>query len=61
MDLEDFKTQLAGVALPCHFFFSCINAMYSLFLRMHMEEVNRLIQFFVMLVKAKWSKDMLCV
>ena len=45
MDLEDFKTQLQDFLLPCHFF-SCINTLYSLFVRMHMEEVNRLIQFF---------------
>ena len=46
MDLEDFKTQLAGVSFALSFFFSCINTLYSLFLRMHMEEVNRLIPFF---------------
>ena len=46
MDIEYFKTQLARVSLPCHFFSSYINALYSLFLRMHMEEVNSLIQFF---------------
>ena len=61
MDLEDFKTWTCRICLPCHFFFSCINAVYSLFYRMHIEEVNRLIQFFIILVKAKWSKDMLCL
>ena len=30
--------------LSCFLFFSCINTVYSLFYRMHMEEVNRLIQ-----------------
>ena len=36
---------LRGFLLPCHFIL-CINTLYSLFVRMHMEEVNRLIQFF---------------
>ena len=30
---------------PCHFLL-CINTLYNLFVRMHMEEVNRLLQFF---------------
>ena len=56
MDLEDFKTQLAGVSFALSFFFSCINTLYSLFLRMNMEEVNRLIQFvFIIKTLAKSS------
>ena len=46
MDLENFKSQLVVFSFALSFFFSCINTLYSLFLRMHMEEVNRLIQFF---------------
>ena len=37
--------RLREFILPCHFL-SCINTLCSLFLRMHMEEVNILIQFF---------------
>ena len=47
MDLRGFKTQPAGFSFSLSFFSSCINTLYSLFFRMHMEEVNRLIQFFV--------------
>ena len=39
-NLQDFLFALS-------FFFSCIDTVYSLFFRMHMEEVNKLIQFFV--------------
>ena len=45
MDLADFKTQTCMISLFCHFFFSCINTVYSLFYRMHMEKVNGLIHF----------------
>ena len=45
VDLEDFKTQTCRISLPCYSFFSYINIVYSLFYRMHMEEVNRLLQF----------------
>ena len=45
--MEDFQTQLAGFSLPYHAFLSCINTVYTLFYKMHMEEVNRLIQFIV--------------
>ena len=46
MDLVDFKTQTRRISLFCHFFFSCINTVYSLFYRMHTKKVNVLIQFF---------------
>ena len=45
MNLADFKTQTRRISLFCHFFFSCINTVYSLFYGMHMEKVNGLIQF----------------
>ena len=45
---QGFKHKLAGFSLPCHSFCSCINTVYSLFYRMHMKELNRLIQFFLM-------------
>ena len=46
MDLVDFKTQTRKISLFCHFLFSCINTVYSLFYGMHTEKVNGLIQFF---------------
>ena len=45
MDLAAFKTQTRRISLFCHFFFSCINTVYSLFYGMHMEKVNGLIHF----------------
>ena len=46
VDLGGFKTQPAGFFfLPCHFLFHALNTMCSSFFRMHMEEVNKLIQF----------------
>ena len=38
MDLADFKTQTRRISLFCHFFFSCINTVYSLFYGMHTEK-----------------------
>ena len=42
-----FKTQTRRISLCRHFFFSCINTVYSLSYRMHTEKVNGLIQFLV--------------
>ena len=49
MDLADFKTQTRRISVCCHFFFSCINTVYSLFYRINTEKVNGLIQFFLVI------------
>ena len=46
MDLVDFNRQTHKSSLFCHSFFSCINAVHSLFYGMHTEKVNGLIQLF---------------
>ena len=57
MVLAVFKTQTRRISLCRHFFFSCIDTMYSLSYRMHTEKINGLIQFLVihdrMIVAAK--------
>ena len=45
--LAVFKTQTRRISLCHHFFFSCINTVYSLSYRMHTEKVNGLIYFLV--------------
>ena len=45
--LSVFKTQTRRISLCRHFFFSCINIVYSLSSKMHTEKVNGLIQFLV--------------
>ena len=45
--LAVFKTQTRKISLCCHFFFSCINTVYSLSYKMHIEKVNGLIRFLV--------------
>ena len=47
MILAVFKTQTRRIYLCRHFFFSCINTVYSLSCRIHTEKVNGLIQFLV--------------
>ena len=45
--LAVFKTQTCRISLCHHFFFSCINTVYSLPYRMHTDKVNGLIHFLV--------------
>ena len=46
--LRGFSDPACRIFFAYHALLSCINTMYNLFYRMHMEEVDRLIQFFVM-------------
>ena len=59
--LAVFKTQTRRIYLCRHFFFSCINTVYSLSYRMHTEKVNGLIQFLVIHDRVIAAVEKICL